>query len=239
MPPRHHRTVDRITGILEEVASQRDGIGLNRLASVIGAPKSTVQGFVNGLLAAGYLIEADHRYHLGAGPYVLTLRATQLPARTVRHADLLELAEASGLSVLLAVRVGEHVVYVDEVGDSPPVRFIAKSRARRPLLETSSGKVMLADMPEPELHDFLRNHPNQHAVSLFLAEIASIRETGVARNLESPIAGGSAIATRVDDAQGNLLAAVALIGTAEEVRPRFGELEIVLRKAREEWAARH
>lgn len=238
MPPRHHRTVDRITAILEEVASNRDGIGLHQLTTVVGAPKSTVQGFVNGLLAAGYLIESDHRYHLGPGPYVLTLRANQLPARTVRHADLLELAEATGLSVLLGVRVGEHVVYVDEVGESPPVRFIAKSRARRPLLETASGKIMLADMPEPELHRFLREHPNQPAVSGFLGELASIRQTGVARNLESPIAGGSAIATRVDDTQGNLLAAVALIGTAEEVRPRFDELEKVLCKARAEWARR-
>ena len=238
VPARHHRTVDRITAIVEEVASNPDGIGLQQLATVVGAPKSTIQGFVNGLLAAGYLIESHHRYHLGPGPYILTLRANQLPARTVRHADLLELAEETKLSVLLAVRVGDHVVYVDEVGDSPPVRFIAKSRARRPLLETASGKVMLADMPEPELHHFLRNHPNQGAVSHFLADLDSIRQTGVARNLESQISGGSAIATRVDDAQGNLLAAVALIGTAEEVRPRFDELELVLRKARADWAQR-
>lgn len=238
MPSRRHRTVDRITAILEEVAANPDGIGLHRLAGIVDAPKSTVQGFVNGLLAAGYLVEYERRYHLGPGPYVLTLRANRLPARTVRHADLVELAETTGLSVLLGVRVGEHVVYVDEVGESPPVRFIAKSRARRPLLETASGQIMLADMPEPELHRFLRDHPNQPAVAEFLAQLPSIRATGIARNLESPIAGGSAIATRVEDAEGHLLAAVALIGRAEEVRPRFDELAVVLEKARARWAAR-
>jgi DNA-binding IclR family transcriptional regulator len=238
MPARHHRTVDRITAIMEEVAANDDGINLQKLSSVVGAPKSTVQGFVNGLLATGYLVENQHKYFLGPGPYILTLRANRLPARTMRHDDLEELGKETGLDVLLGVRMGEHVVYIDEVGEDPVLRFIAKSRARRPLLETASGKIMLADMPENELHHFLRNHPNQEAVSAFLPELPAIQATGIARNPHSPIAGGSAIATRLEDGRGNLLAAVTLIGPEDEVRPRFDELEAILVAAKHRWAQR-
>lgn len=238
MPARHHRTVDRIIAIMEEVAANERGINLQKLSTAVGAPKSTVQGFVNGLLATGYLLESQHQYFLGPGPYILTLRANRLPARTMRHDDLEELSKETGLGVLLGVRMGEHVVYIDEVGEDPALRFIAKNRARRPLLETASGKIMLADMPENDLHHFLRNHPNQQAVSAFLRQLPTIRASGIARNPHSPIAGGSAIATRLEDARGDLLAAVTLIGLEDDMRPRFEELEEILVAARRRWAQR-
>jgi len=235
MPARHHNTVDRITAILEEVALEPNGLTLTMLAKLIDAPTSSVQGFVNGLVACGYLLEVDRRYYLGPGPYILTLRANRMPARTVDHQDLVALAGRTDCSVLLGVRMGDDVVYVDEVGDSPEVQFVAKARARRPLLETASGKIVLADMPEADLLRFLRNSPDRDLVTTFLREVPMIRETGIAVNPKSPIAGGSAIGARVEDNQGELVAAVTLVGRTEEIQPRFDELAGILTEATASW----
>ena len=56
--PQNHRTVDRVTQILEEV-TYRPGITFTELARALGAPKSSVHGFVRGLLAKGRLYEDD------------------------------------------------------------------------------------------------------------------------------------------------------------------------------------
>jgi len=235
VPSRHHNTVDRITAILEEVALEPSGMTLTVLAKLIDAPTSSVQGFVNGLVACGYLVEADRRYLLGPGPYILTLRANRMPARTVDHQDLVVLADRTDCSVLLGVRMGDDVVYVDDVGDSPEVQFVAKARTRRPLLETASGKIVLAEMPEEELLRFLRNSPDRDLVSEFLREVPMIRKTGIAVNPNSTVPGGSAIGARVEDNRGEFVAAVTLVGRSEEIQPRFDELAAILIETTASW----
>ncbi|MEL5959574.1 helix-turn-helix domain-containing protein [Streptomyces sp. CLV115] len=84
-PARPHRTVERITRILELVASHPGGYTLTEIATKLDDPKSSIQGFVNGLVDTGYLEELDKRYFLGAAPYMLTLRADRMPARNIRH----------------------------------------------------------------------------------------------------------------------------------------------------------
>src|SRR6187200_3354998 len=70
MPVRPHRTVDRVVEILETVSLSQRGVTLAELATALGAAKSSVQELTNGLLARGYLIEEDRRFHLGPGPFI-------------------------------------------------------------------------------------------------------------------------------------------------------------------------
>ncbi len=53
MPARPHRTVDRVTGILETVSLSPRGVTLAELANALNAAKSSVQELTNGLLARG------------------------------------------------------------------------------------------------------------------------------------------------------------------------------------------
>ena len=43
------------------------------------AAKSSVQELTNGLLARGYLLEDDSRFHLGPGPFILAAQRTTSP----------------------------------------------------------------------------------------------------------------------------------------------------------------
>src|SRR5579884_223540 len=59
-----HRTVSRVTTILEAVA-RRDGARMHELISELDAPKSSVFSLVKGLVATGYLLEEAGVYRLG------------------------------------------------------------------------------------------------------------------------------------------------------------------------------
>src|SRR5712691_4775624 len=96
--PQHHRTVDRITRILETVV-YRPGITFSELARALDAPKGSVHGFISGLLAAGWLYEQDHRFYLGPAVYALTLVSGQIRAGLATHADLADLHKATGAAV--------------------------------------------------------------------------------------------------------------------------------------------
>src|SRR2546425_5302509 len=105
--PQNHRTVDRVTRILEGVAC-RPGMTFAELARALDAPKSSVHGFISGLLANGWLYEQDHRFYLGPAVYGLTLASGHIRAGLVTHADLAALHEETGVAVFLGVQAGDH-----------------------------------------------------------------------------------------------------------------------------------
>src|SRR6187455_34444 len=107
MPARPHRTVDRVIQILETVSLSPRGVTLAELAVALDAAKSSVQELSNGLLARGYLIEEDRRFHLGPGPFILAARANKLAALSLDHEFVAELARLLGCTVLVGVRVGD------------------------------------------------------------------------------------------------------------------------------------
>ena len=106
----------------------------------LDAPKSSVHGFVSGLLANGWLYEQQHRFYLGPAVYGLTLVSGDLRAGLVTHDDLAGLHEQTALAVFLGVLAGEHLIYITEVGSDPVAGFDARSNIRRSPLTTAGGK---------------------------------------------------------------------------------------------------
>lgn len=176
----HHRTVDRVSELLEVVVTRPAGATLTELARSVGAPVSSVQKLVDGLVAVGYLDESGRRYRLGAAPSVLVARAgRRLPG--VRHADLEAVAARLGTSVQLALRVGEDAVWADWAGGDEGIDYALASHVRSPLVETAAGRVLLAYLPEAVRRDLVRvarPHDPAGAVAL-LDAAATIRQHGV------------------------------------------------------------
>lgn len=238
MPLKNHRTVDRIVQILEFVATRPTGATLTEIARALDAPVSSIQGFINGLVATGYIDEENRKYLLGAGPYILTLRANRMPARTVRQEDLEELGETTGCSVLLGVRLGWNVVYVGDYGDSPHLQFLSRTRVRRPMLSTVAGRCLLATLREDELNDFLAEQSDTAAVHDFLSEVHEIRNTGFAVNLLSEWSKTTVIARPVRDRSGEVISAIVLGAPREELEPKLDEVKSILEERTGEWSKR-
>src|SRR5438128_3126483 len=226
--PQNHRTVDRVTRILEMVV-YRPGITFAELARALDAPKSSVHGFISGLLANGWLYEQDHRFYLGPAVYGLTLASGHIRAGLVTHADLAALHEDTGLPVFLGVQAGDHLVYIAEVGSDALTAFEARSNIRRPLLATAGGKALLAARSEAEREAYLRRRSPDEAdlVDAFLAEYAEIRRTRIATNVR--LKGTRfALATTVHNQSGAAVASITLVGPTAAMQPRAKKLARLL-----------
>ena len=212
MPARPHRTVDRVVQILDTVSLNPRGVTLAELATALDAAKSSVQELTNGLLARGYLVEEERRFHLGPGPFILAGRANKLAALSLDHQFVAEVAETLGCTVLVGVRVGDAIVFVDHVGEeSPSLTFAARAHARRPLYTSAAGKTLLANLPDDEMYRLLDLAGPEHAgaVGQFLAELPEIRTRRLAFNRGTTIPGAFVVATPLLTPDGGLIAAIS------------------------------
>jgi DNA-binding IclR family transcriptional regulator len=227
-PPQNHRTVDRVTQILEEV-SYRAGITFAELARALDAPKSSVHGFVRGLLAKGWLYETDKRFYLGPAIYGLSLASGQMQAGSVTQGDLDRLHELTGLTAFLGVEAGENLIYVSVAGADEMSLFTARTRLRRGLLDAAGGKALLADKTDAARDSYLRRRGPEDAekVSSFLSEYRAIKQTGIATNYKH---GGSqlALATVVRNQFGEAVSEITLVGPTVDVAPREAKLRKTL-----------
>lgn len=236
--PKHHRTVDRVTRILETVV-YRPGITFSELARALDAPKGSVHGLISGLLANGWLHEQGHRFHLGPAVYALALASGHIRAGLVTHGDLAALHEESGAAVFLGVQTGDHLVYIAEVGSEALAGFLAQSDIRRPLLRTAGGKALFASRSAAEREVYLRRHVEEdpEAVYDFLAEYEEIRRTGVATHLR--LSGTRfAIGTTLRNQSGEAAASVTLVGPTSDLQPRREQLTRQLIRYADSWSRR-
>ncbi len=236
--PQNHRTVDRVTRILEEVV-YNPGMTFAELARALDAPKSSVHGFIRGLLAKGWLYEEQRRFYLGPAVYGLTLASGHIRAGLVTHADLVALHEETGVAVFLGVQAGDHLIYIAEAGSDAIADFEARSNIRRTLLVTAGGKALLAARSDAEREAYLRRRSAEEAdlVDTFLAEYDEIRKTRIATNIR--LSGTRfAIATTVHNQSGAAVAAITLVGRTPDVQPRVGKLGKVLIRHVDSWSQR-
>ena len=147
--------------------------------------RSSVQELTNGLLARGYLIEEDHRFHLGPGPFILAARANKLAALSLNDEFVVELSKVLGCTVLVGVRVGDSIVFADFVGEESP----ALRSLRAPTPVALSIPVPWARPSSPMFHDDemyrlldLTGPEQAGAVRQFLAELPEIRSRRLAFN---------------------------------------------------------
>lgn len=232
--PQNHRTIDRVTRILEEVV-YNPGLTFAELVRALDAAKSSVHGFIGGLLAKGWLYEDQHRFYLGPAVYGLTMASGHIRAGLVTHQDLVALEKETGVAAFLGVQAGDHLIYIAEAGSDHVAGFEARSNIRRTLLITAGGKALLAERSEAERDAYLRrrNAEDSDLVDTFLAEYDTIKRTRIATNAHR---GRYAIATVVHNPSGEAVASVTLVGPMADVQPRAKKLSQILLRHVDSWA---
>lgn len=236
--PNNHRTIDRVTQILEEVV-YHPGMTFAELVRALGAAKSSVHGFIQGLLAKGWLYEDQRRFFLGPAVYGLTMASGHIRAGLVTHDDLAELYREARVPVFLGVQAGDHLIYISEAGSDDAIGYEARSNIRRTLLSTAGGKALLALRPQAERDAYLRRRSREEPelVDRFINELPAISKTGFATNINATST-RFGIGTTIRNRQGEAVASITLVGPASVLQPKTAKLSKILLKYADTWSQR-
>ncbi|QEU96522.1 MarR family transcriptional regulator [Streptomyces kanamyceticus] len=234
--PKEHRTVSRVTGILEYV-SRHGGARVQELADALGAPKSSVFGLVKGLVSTGYLVEERGVHRLGPALGSLLPRAAQDLAGAALP-TLEALRDHFGETAMLGTAVGDSLVYASAAESQQLIRYSAPLRTRRPLYPPSAGKVLLAHRPRTWSDAYLRTLVHDPAdFEAARDELTQVRATGVAFNRGETLPDVTAAARPVL-VGGEVRAVIAVAGPTPRTAERLLDIADALVEAVDSVAAR-
>ena len=212
--------VERAVRLLDALADSREPLSLAHLARALALPRSSVHGLLSTLCALGLARrDDDHGFTLGARPL-------QWADAFVRQSDLLRVFEQHAQrvaalkaeTVMLAVLDGADVTYL---ACRPGTRALAvnfRVGGRFPASCTSSGKAMLATLPDERVRTLMAGggirRLTQHSVgsvAALLRQLTDARKSGHAIDDEETAVGMHCFGAPVFAArQSHAVAAVAV-----------------------------
>ncbi|MGW0706106.1 IclR family transcriptional regulator [Streptomyces sp. NPDC002643] len=246
------QSVDRAVSVLE-ILARRGEAGVSEVAAEIDVHKSTAFRLLGALEARGLVEQTAERgkYRLGFGLVRLAGAVTGRLDITQQGRQVCErLSEKIGETVNIAVLQEHYAVNLHQVRGPGAVGTHNWVGQLTPLHATSSGKILLAHLPERERADVLaasgleRWTPHTLTAGTELDDaLAEVRERGYAVTLEELELGLHAVAAPIRSREGEVIAALsasgpayrfteerihalapALIEGAEEISRRMGHL---------------
>ncbi|MCW3069708.1 MAG: putative IclR-family transcriptional regulator [Solirubrobacterales bacterium] len=221
--PRYSQSLERGLAILSCFTAKRPVLGIADIADELGMSRSTTHRYVITLVALGYLEQgASRKYRLGLR--VTDLGMSALNSTGLReHARpyLEELRQRTSYTASLAVLDGADVLYIDHVRSyrrrQSQTDVEQNPGSRLPAYCTAMGKLLLANLPDPDQRDLLastkpaKRGPNTITSKRALRdELEQVRDAGFAVNDEELASELFAIAAPVRDAGREVVAAVGL-----------------------------
>lgn len=214
------QSVDRAVSILELLAG-RGQMGITELATQLGVHKSTAFRLANALERRGLIEQAKERggYRLGFGLLRLAgAMSGQIELNQQGRPVCRRLADEVGETVNLAVLDGSSAVNIDQVLGRSSITTHNWVGQRTPLHATSSGKVLLAHLPEDRVSTLLAegldaSTPRTVTDPRVLREqLARAVAEGYAYTIEELEPGLNAVAAPIRGSGGLVIAAVSVSG---------------------------
>jgi IclR family transcriptional regulator, KDG regulon repressor len=184
------QSLARAFSIMEEIARNRDGIGLAELSKRVGLHNSTTFHLVKTMVSLGYVrqMKDSKRYRIGRPLFALAASALdEVEMVSLATPILEELSRETGESAHFSVRLGDAVVVLARTGGKGAFQLTDRAGAIRPAHCTALGKVMLAALASDQLEQFLaradlRAYTPKSITSaeVLRREIAEVRRSGVA-----------------------------------------------------------
>ncbi|MFP4148750.1 MAG: IclR family transcriptional regulator [Nitriliruptoraceae bacterium] len=222
------QSVDRAIAILLELQGARR-LRLTELAARLSLPNSTVHGIVATLAARG-MVEQDSSGRYALGPGVLRLSNVYLDSNELRLRALTwtdALAERTGCAVRVGVALDGEVVVIHHVLRPDGSHQMREVGIDIPAHGTALGKAILAFDPRREAN-LLDGSPLPKLTGRTIvdpealaAQLAEVREGGLAAAVDEAILGESEVAAPIFDAEEAVVGAVGVvIASAEEAEDR-------------------
>lgn len=220
------QSVRRAAALLKVFDNGPTELSVSELSRKTHLHKSTASRLLATMEREGLLerVPGTEKYRLG---FMLLRLAGQVThfgdVRAAARPILIELAERSRETVILAVRDGDEVVNVEQVNGPHLVRDANWVGRRTPLHCVANGKVLLACQPMPEI-DRILLRPLKRFTDRTLtdplrlrADLALVRERGYAQALGEIEEGLHGVAAPVRDGSGVTIAAVSISGPSYRV----------------------
>jgi DNA-binding IclR family transcriptional regulator len=168
--PRFASSLAHGLAVLDAFADAPAGLSNQALAARTGLSKASISRLSTSLLARGLLLfDPDtRRYRLGSSALTLGYPLlASLGVRRLARLPMSALAQELGATISLAMRMHQHMVYVETWPWNAPQGFRPDVGAKLPLLASAVGRAWLASASPAERADALaamRQHaPQQHA----------------------------------------------------------------------------
>ena len=149
-------SLQRGLAVMEILAAHPGGLTLTEMAEKAGLTRAAARRFLLTLVAAGYASQDGRRFQLS--PRLLSVARTWLQGASLwsfAERFMREVAAELDESCSAGVLSGEDVVYVARVPGRHILSVALHVGTRLPAWCTSMGRVLLADLPPPELAAFL------------------------------------------------------------------------------------
>jgi len=217
---------------LADDSAARDGLGVVRLAEVVGGDKSQLSRTLQALEEHGF-VERDPQtlaFRLGWRLFALAARVGESRLLAEAPPVLRALVRELGESVHLSVRQGDQVLTL--LSESPPATLHAPGRVGglTPLASTSAGRALSVDLDAADLEALGLEHDAER--------IAEARALGYAIVREEFEPGVVAAAAPIRDASGRVAAALNVSAPRFRFDDRLEEAALRIVEAADALSAR-
>lgn len=207
------QVIARVAEMFRALDGEPWGLTLTQLAKQLGLPRSTVHRLVGALATEGLLMSAATAGRVRIGPeFVRIASGSRLELRQQLEPLMRRVFDAIGETVDCGVLEGDHVRVVSVIPTQHQLRAVAEVGVAFPLHCTSKGKAMLAELDDDAIREVLPPKLERFTAltkttrSELMQEIAEVRRTGVAFDIEEHVEGVCAAAIAAHDPFGSLFA---------------------------------
>lgn len=227
------QSVEVAARILDTMAAATGPLNLKQLAQMAGMPASKAHRYLVSLCRTGMVQQDDvtGRYDLGRRALAVGLAALgRIDAVTAASQALRGLSDCAGATAVLAVW-GEHgptVVRFEETAH--PVRMNVRVGSTLPVTVSAIGQVFAAFLPPAVVEPFLAAERARFGDAvgrdMLSRLIEEVRTRRIGRSVGTYVAGVTALAAPVFDAQGRIVAVIGLLGHEPLLNADWSGIEV-------------
>jgi len=207
------QVIARAATILRALEDENSGLSLGQIAQRVNLARSTVQRIVAALETEKLVIAATPNGRVRLGPTILRLAASVRSDFIATARPFLErLSEELHETVDLSTVKKDHLVFIDQVIGAQRLRTVSAVGETFPLHCTANGKAYLAQLSDTAVEALIgrtyeaRTPKSLTRLDALLADLKSVRRSGVAFDREEHTLGICAAGVALHDPLGNAVA---------------------------------
>jgi DNA-binding IclR family transcriptional regulator len=205
------QVIARAAAILRALKGASEGLSLGEIAGCVGLARSTVQRIVGALQAERLVITAGPAGGIRLGPELQSLAdAARIDLVKLVRPLLQDLWLETGETVDLAILRNNKLIFIDQIPGAHRLRAVSSIGVVFPLTNTANGKACLALMSGKDVKAIAQAEwiaaRTKGNLTKLLQELRTVRNTGVAYDLNEHTDGISAAGIAFQDELGGCYA---------------------------------